>query len=71
MSRVTRSMSHTGLGLREEPLYKGTLRALVWVLHATIYILSYTIFQYKIFIYQLLIGKRPECLLESFAIDTT
>ena len=27
MSRVTRGMSRAGLGLREEPLYKGTLGA--------------------------------------------
>ena len=71
MSRVMRSMSHTESGLREEPLYKGTLRAGVWVLHATIYILSYTILSIQDLYLPNSIGSRPESLPERFAIDTT
>jgi len=45
-------MSHAGLGLREEPLYKGTLKA--WDLGSSRHHLSYLIhytFNTKIFIY--------------------
>jgi len=54
MSRVAQGMSHAGLGLREEPLYKGTIRA--WDLGSSRNHLStfpYHAFNTKCFIYHI------------------
>ena len=55
--------------LREKPLYKGTLRIWVWVLHATIYFLSYTILSIRYLYLLILRGKRRVHLLKSSAIN--